>query len=196
MLFRLSRRRVIADYEIGALLTEGGAYKVIEAKCTEALALLQTRAPRAYQRLIRHTDGALVFSSTEPRGEWIRPARLMRLQETFVTKPTTQPAHIAATMVHEATHAWLNACGFIYTPDRRRRIEAVCIRAQAAFARQLDGGHQLAEYYEARAQEVLGQSDAQWSDAALAARAVDDLRDIGTPTWLVRIVARCIGRTD
>ena len=122
------------------------------------------------------------------RGEWQQDARLIRLLERTVVDPAEESAHVAGTVVHEATHAWLDDRGIAYRPERRRRIEALCIRSEARFASRIPGGAELANYYDTQARKVLAQSDAEWSDAAFRARSLEKLRELGTPHWFLRLL--------
>ena len=160
------------------------------AKCEAALELIRVHAPRQFGRLNRYSDGILVLGDAGPLGAWMRSARLIRLGQHFILRADTQPAHVAGTIIHETTHAWLEHLGFRYSPGRRQRIEAICYRSEAAFARQLSGGDALASYYEACAQTVLQQGDDEWSDRAFRTHAIRELRELGTPDWLVDAVAR------
>lgn len=189
-LFRLSRRRGIDGYTVAISPTEEATRATLESKCAQALELLHTQAPREFGRLLAYTDGAIVIGAWGPLGEWLRAARLVRLNDAYAAKPETHPAHVASTLVHEATHAWLESRGFEYAPSQRRRIEAICHRAEAAFARRLDGGGALAQYYEMLAHQVLEQTDEQWSDAAFDKRHLTEMRDAGLPAWFLRLLTR------
>jgi hypothetical protein len=92
--------------------------------------------------------------------------------------------------VHEATHAWLDHLGFSYTPGRRARIEAICYRAEAAFAREIPECQDVAREYEMCAQLVLEQPDEEWSDAAFRSRTIARLVELGVPGWAARLVSR------
>ena len=93
---------------------------------------------------------------------------------------------IAATIVHEATHARLLKCGIGYEETLRDRVEAVCYRRELAFARKLPNGERVREH----AQDALTMPRATWADPAFRDRDVEGsvqvLRHLGVPNALVR----------
>ncbi|WP_405283433.1 hypothetical protein V3331_16335 [Gaopeijia maritima] len=111
----------------------------------------------------------------------------MKLTEKYVAAESTHAAHLAATVVHEAAHIRLEESGVRYTPDRRRRIEAICVRAEARFAERITGGQELAQYYRASAARILDGPDAAWSNDAFRARDLETLLALETPTWILRL---------
>ena len=104
--------------------------------------------------------------------------------------PETRAMEVAATIVHEATHAWPDHHGSAFVAARRQRIEAICYRAEAAFARRVPSAEDLVALYEACADFVLEQSEDDWSDAALRDRQAEALREFGTPRWFINAVMR------
>ena len=157
------------------------------AKMRSTLELIAKYDPRQLNRLHRFVSGVLLFELIGSLGTWVEPPKLILLNEAFVAAPETTDAQIAATIVHETTHAWLEARGFAYGAGRRRRIESICYRVQATFARRLPDGFALASYYEERSAGVAAQSDDEWSDSALIAREAARLRALHVPQWFVRL---------
>ncbi|MBO0763938.1 MAG: hypothetical protein J2P50_05035 [Hyphomicrobiaceae bacterium] len=104
----------------------------------------------------------------------------------------SSPQIIAATIVHEATHARLQRCGIGYDEERRSRIEAICFRREAALAMKLPNGGSVRETAE-RQLARCATSDF-WTDAAFDTRfpdsAAEALRYLGAPEWLVRLLVR------
>jgi hypothetical protein len=94
---------------------------------------------------------------------------------------------IAATIVHEATHARLDRCGIGYD-KLRPRVEAVCFRRELAFAAKLPNGEQVREQAERKL--VFYATEDYWTNAAFAERYVNDhieaLRNLGAPDWIGR----------
>lgn len=158
------------------------------ARLSTAFRLLETYAPRDLARLHRLVDRVLVHDALGGQGEWNARCRMVCLRTDFVVSPATDDAHVAGTLVHEVTHAWLESHGFRYLEERRGRIEAICYRRQAAFARRLPGGEPLAVYYEGRAADALV-SD-QWTPAAFRERTKHALERAGVPQWAIAIFAR------
>ena len=188
-IFRFAERRTFSGCSVGIFLPQTVDRPLFEQKCSVAFELVRLHGPRHFARLGKLCDGVLVFGDTGPLAEWVQSARLITLGQHFLLRPGTQPADVAAAIVHEITHAWLDHLGFEYTVHRRRRIEAICYRSQAAFARRLPGGEELAADCEACADAVLLQTEAEWSEHVFRLRAIAQLRELGTPEWLVRAVS-------
>jgi hypothetical protein len=182
VLYRLSSKRVARGVEIG-LPPENAEGPKLE----QALELIATHSPTDWARLRRRVRRILVFQHLDGQAEWHRSPRVVALAAAFLARPGIEPAHVAATLVHEATHAWLEGLGFEYVTGRRGRIEAICYRREAAFARRLAGGERLASYYDDLAQAALG-SD-QWSQSAFVERRKQTLVNAGLPKWLVSLLA-------
>jgi hypothetical protein len=72
---------------------------------------------------------------------WHYGVKLIIVDARFLCDPETTPANIAATLVHEATHARLDRIG--YAPEKRARVEGLCFRRERAFARRLPDSHEL-----------------------------------------------------
>ena len=183
-LYKWSDRRLVSDLPVGLLWPTTDDASVCWPKLEEALRLLATHDPRRFERLKRHTEGVLVFGAAGGLGKWQQATRLVILRETYVTATATTPADVASTLVHEATHAWLDQLGFDYREDRRQRIEAICFRSEIAFARKLPAAGDLVE----RAERQLARDPAFWSDRAMRTHAMTELHELGVPWWLVRLL--------
>jgi len=185
-----ARRRTVHGIKVGVLLPTVSAEEELFSKVAAALDLLRDHGPRQLARMRRLVSGVLVFGSVGPDGEWHREVRLILLREPNLAKSDTHPANVACLLVHEISHAWLEHRGCEYVSGRRRRIEAICCRAEARLARRIPGGNELGGYYEVRAQQILSQSGDDWSDAAFRKRADGNLHILGAPTWLMRFIER------
>jgi hypothetical protein len=190
LLFRLSKRKPLLGVEVGVFLPDADNVAVLETKTTEAFALLSEFGQRHLTRVRDLADGVLLLGTVGALGSWIKDARLIRVSQDFITDPDTQPVHIAATIVHEATHAWLDHLGFGYTADRRARIEAICYRAAAAFVRRIPDCASVALEYDMCVGVVLEQPLSEWSDEAFRSRTVDELRALGVPKGLANVLSR------
>jgi len=113
-----------------------------------------------------------------------------QLDTRFVLAETSTAEMIAATIVHEATHARLRHRGIGYEEDQRARVEAVCFRRERAFAAKLPNGDAVREQAE-RSLEWYASPD-HWTDAAFSEFQdkgnIEALRYLGTPDWLIRVV--------
>jgi hypothetical protein len=190
VLFRLSKRRTLAGIEIAVFLPDAANEPLVEERIDDAFTLLGAFGPKYLTRVQSLADGVLLFGTVGALGSWNKDARLIRISQDFIADPATKPVHIAATMVHEATHAWLDQRGFVYTPQCRARIEAICYRAQSTFAARIPGCQDVALEYEQCAQLVLDQPDDEWSDEAFHLRAAEHFIELGVPQWLARRLSR------
>jgi hypothetical protein len=94
-------------------------------------------APIALQRLSGLVDGILIFPGG-PAGRYMPLTRLIVLRYDDLAKwSAPDPPEIASTLVHEAMHAYLHARGIACDSSNQYRIEAICYRAELAFARRL-----------------------------------------------------------
>jgi len=100
---------------------------------------------------------------------------------------------IAATIVHEATHARLVRCGIGYKESIRSRVEIVCARRALASAAKLPDGKLVRENAQPLLDWLQQPAYAEyWTSEAFDKRLVEGaaqmLRDLGVPTWLANLV--------
>jgi hypothetical protein len=161
-------------------------YPKIEA----ALALIEQYDPRRFRRLRRDI---VSFSLTEQpldAAQWLDDLRMCQLSRPYVARATTTPADVAATIVHEATHARLFRAGIGYEERIRPRVEQLCFEAEIAFAERLPDGAPLIE----RARHQLQRTPEFWSTQSRRERDLSALRDLGCPEWLVSVLAWVVRR--
>jgi hypothetical protein len=93
---------------------------------------------------------------------------------------------LAGVLVHEATHLRIRKHRIKSIPSQRARIEAICVKAQAAFLREVGGeyGPLLASTVE----EALG--DPWWTDEKIDADLERAAADAEIPAWLTRILRK------
>jgi hypothetical protein len=112
------------------------------------------------------------------------------------------PAQIAASIVHEATHALLHAKGHEYEPSNPHRHETVCRRAELRFGRILErAGVEGALAVIERAQDALDAPDGEVGvvvdQTELAViRTVTQINELEVPHWMKRFLARRAGVLD
>ena len=182
----LSKRREYSGVAIYDFLGTGSEDPSFMAKLEEALELIARYDQRTLHRVGELTIGLVLFDHPRAHGSWHRDSREIRLSPmTFRDSSATD---LASTIVHEAAHAWLTALGFESRPDRRHRIEAVCYRAQAAFARRVPDERELAELYEGCALVALADGPQAFSDQARRELDLSALADLGAPKWIVRLL--------
>jgi hypothetical protein len=142
----------------------------VVARLDGALALLAQYVPHHYRRLRRDFSGFLVERRAY-RGAFIVASRTCLVELTFVVNRSFSLAQVAATILHEAMHARLHACGIAVTAQESHRQERFCRRAEIEFGSVVPEGEPIVR----RAVESLALSDrdiAPEIDPALAARRV------------------------
>jgi hypothetical protein len=155
-----------------------------------ALSLIKRHDRVRYDRLIRDLDRIWVIVLASPRACFDYKTYACQIDSRYFLAETTTLELIASTIVHEATHARLWRRGFRYEEARRRRIEAICIRRQIAFASRLPNGRTARDSAERTL--TLCASDDYWTNKAFHDRHIEDgiaaLRHLGAPEWLLRIL--------
>jgi hypothetical protein len=154
------------------------------------LRLVAEFQPRRYRKLLRDVAGFEVrrFAC---RGAFFPETRTCLVELTFLGKPGFSDAQVAASVIHEATHARLHRLGLSMTGPAAERA---CRRAEVAFGRVVPGGDVVV----ARAEETMAGSDEEVAPAVdwdLARRrvAAADLEAMAAPSWLKRAIARRAG---
>ncbi|MGX9142716.1 hypothetical protein [Mesorhizobium sp. 128a] len=94
-------------------------------KIVEALGLIKNFDPIRYTHLRRDVGQILVTTLPASVAQWGESLKACELDERYLTREGTTPAHIASTIVHEATHARLMRCGIGYEETLRDRVERV-----------------------------------------------------------------------
>jgi hypothetical protein len=147
--------------------------QVVE-RLTAALDLISTYAPRRYRRLSTDLAG-LVVERFPCRGAFFPESRECLVELTFTVNPRHTLAEIAASIVHEATHARVaHWCGGP-RPEQRAREERLCRRAELELGLTLPDGAIVVQ----RAQDSLTLADrdvaplVDWTEAARRVAQVD-----------------------
>lgn len=187
VLFALCRKHTFGGVRVAAFWPDDAATGL--AKVEQALVYIQQYGPYQHRRL-QSAARILIFGTVGPIGRWHRNARIIQLRETWIEDPSTHPLHVAATIVHEYTHMWLEARRIEYAPAQRRRIERICFRAEARFMGRIPGCEELARYYASCADRVAAESDSDWSDRAFHERSLSELEQLGIPDWLLRLMRK------
>jgi hypothetical protein len=186
---RLSTGRQVDGLWVGVGFAGEPAEPVLR-RVEDALFLIKDNDQLRYSRLIRDLERIWVRDVPGALGTFNQELRTCSLDREFVLAETTRPELIAATIVHEATHARLDSYGIGYEEKLRARIEAICFRRERAFAAKLPNGAQVRERAE-RSLAAFAKED-YWTDAAFAERFDKDhleaLRKLGAPDWVGRSV--------
>lgn len=146
---------------------------VIE-RLTGALELILTSAPRRFQRLQRDLKG-IVVRRFPCRGAFFPEERECLVELTFTVNPRHTLAELAASIVHEATHARIaQMCGPL-PQDKRAQEERLCRKAELDFGLVLPDGAAVVE----RARNALAMADQEvapsvdWAEGARRVAATD-----------------------
>jgi hypothetical protein len=189
--FGLSTSRTVDGLWIGVFL-EDQADRILD-RVEAALWLIKTHDPIRYNRLIGDLDRVWVRILPEATASYRHSLRACQLNTGFVLAEDTDPEVIAATIVHEATHARLTSCGIAYEEALRPRVEQVCVRQELAFGAKLPDGKLVRERAE-RTLEWIGDPaySEYWTNKAFddqfVAANLTALRDFGFPNWLLKVV--------
>jgi hypothetical protein len=152
------------------------------SKITSAFDLLRDHGSRTLDDIRRYTNGVFVWVTAGALGAWHRDTGLVVLEESYVYLEGTSARDIASILVHETTHARLEAKGFAYSPELRMRIERVCFRRELAFARRLSEPGDLV----AQAERQLQRPPDSFTHEAYRQRALVKLIELGVPRWLAK----------
>jgi hypothetical protein len=156
-------------------------------KLDAALRLIAVQQPRRFRKL-RRDVARFVVRRYPCRGAYFHDGRICLVELTFLGNPDFQPSQIAATILHEATHARLARAGL---PTSGPTAERMCRKAELDFGRSLPDGAAVI----ARAEESLAMTDedvAPVIDWALARRRVAamDIKALPIPKWMRRHIAK------
>ena len=177
----VSKRREVVGVPVWHLLPVEPKATEELARVTQAIELIARTDPRRFGRLRSDLRGIWIVGSAGA-GEYESHLQLCALDPSYILRADVTVPDIAATIVHEATHARLWACGFRYDQAIRPRIERVCIKAEIAFAARLQDGVSVVR----RAEYKLTRVHDAWTDHALRAQTVRRLRQLGAPNWMIR----------
>jgi hypothetical protein len=151
----------------------------VEAKLTSALDLIALHAPIRFGWLLGDTEGIWVFGDIGALGVWQYRLRAIRVRLTYCLDPEVTAAHLACTLVHETTHAFLWRLGFGYPEGRREQIERICMRSERVFLQRVPGEASLLEWKRSLPEPVA----TDYSEEAFRERARRQLRELDAPAW-------------
>jgi hypothetical protein len=146
---------------------------VIE-RLSAALDLIASYASRRYRRLHRDLAG-FVVQRFACRGAFFPQSRECLVELTFAVNPRHSLPEIAASIVHEATHARVARMCSTRPPETHAREERLCRRAELELGLSLPDGEVVVR----RARESLLLSDrdvapaVDWAEAARRVAEVD-----------------------
>lgn len=152
-----------------ALRTHPFAECASAGRVRAALNLLQAVEPRRIDQVRRALPGGLAVDASDYARAWYDARR----QACFLGArhaATGDIADLALSIVHETSHARLERCGFEYRPERRLRLERLCLGQEIVVARRLAVVGELTdERVAALDRSRMALAADQFSEAALAA---------------------------
>lgn len=143
-------------------------------RLTAALDLIATYAPRRYRRLRRDLAG-FVVERFACRGAFFPQSRECLVELTFTVNPRHGLPEVAASIVHEATHARVARMCRARSPEQHAREERLCRRAELEFGLALPDGAVVVQ----RARDSLALADREvapavdWAEAQRRVAAAD-----------------------
>jgi hypothetical protein len=168
---------------------DGDAAKADLDRVEEALRVIKTHDPQRYGRLLLDLERIWVRLVVEGVACFESSIWACVIDPRHLRDEGSSPERIAATIVHEATHARLWRCGIGYPEALRASVEAVCFRRERAFAAKLPNGEQIRDQAERKLEAYADQD--YWTDAAFRTRyeaqLVTSSQYMGMPAWLIRI---------
>ena len=143
------------------------------ARLERSLSMIRDYSPHYFRHLQRDFDHIIV-QRFACRGAYFHEQRACLVELTFTVNPDFSDAEVAATILHEAMHARLDALGFPLEMEDRARQERFCRRAEIEFGRLVPHGDRVV----ARAQWTSELSDEEVApviDPELAARRIAEV---------------------
>jgi hypothetical protein len=188
---RLSANKRVDGLWLGVFLAD--KRDEIFRRVEEALHLIKEYDRLRYGRLLRDIERVWVLTIPEASANYNRSLRACQLSTRFILAEESVPEVIAATIVHEATHARLTKRGIEYREADRPRVEKVCVRRELAFAEKLPNGQAIREQAERALAWITDPAYPEyWTDQAFEKRYVDRnveaLSELGAPGLLVKMV--------
>jgi hypothetical protein len=143
------------------------------ARLERSLSLIERYVPHHFRHL-RRDFAYIIVQRFACRGAYFHEQRACLAELTFTVNPDFTDAEVAATILHEAMHARLDALGFPLEMEDRARQERFCRRAEIEFGALVPGGERVIE----RAQWSSDLSDEEVApviDPRLAAQRIAEV---------------------
>jgi hypothetical protein len=157
---------------------EGAVERI--SRLQEALALIQQELPVRGASLRRHLSKILVAAGGGPF--YSIPLRACVVDAPLLMTAST--AEIAATVLHEATHARILWWGIGYGKDARRRVETLCVNVELELLARLPNCERIVQ------SRTASLARGWWDAADLDERRAQGLAAHGIPNWIVSLFRR------
>lgn len=178
----VARRFDLGPIRLFVFLQTRAQANELRSKTVEALALIERYSPNHFSRVRRFIPRILIFGAHAYTAVYISELGLCDISRHYALADKTTSSGLAMTLVHEATHGYLESQGIRYDEHQRERIEKVCLRTEIAFARRLSESSELV----AGAEDRLLLSSDYWKTESFVQRNLEHLKEIRAPRWLVR----------
>jgi hypothetical protein len=186
IMLRFSKSRYLDGLWIGTWEMEA---EPILRRIEEALLLIKRYDRIRYDRLLRDLQRVWILLLPSSVASFEYRIYSCQIDTRYCLAETTTPELLAATIVHEATHARLWRCGIRYEEAQRPRIEEICVRREIAFAAKLPNGEDARD--QAERTLALCATGENWTSAAFRERyiegGVEVVRYLGAPGWLALV---------
>jgi hypothetical protein len=180
------QERTVCGIIVNVRATPAYDFDTVFAGVEDALAIIAEHHPVWIRRIQRDVAKIYVYRRPSGRGAFVPDLRGIVLDSYFVS--TFTPAEVGSCIVHEATHARIEALdkGASYS-ECRARHERICRRAEIRFGQRLSEPERLPVIERARAalegtdEEVAPVPDPleSWRITQLGL-----INDLGLPRWL------------
>ena len=176
-------RKQVRGFEV-VDLGASGSLEFFTRKVSDALQLIETHDPPRFARIRRDMKR---FALIPGGGEFYHHGLNAYVMDVGSAQ-TRSVSELAATIVHEATHARLMRAGFFPTEAEKEEVERICTEAEASFAEKLPDAPGLAEKARAKL------STRWWTAEAMRSRRMEQFRASGMPKWLLGLFAKFVLR--
>lgn len=186
LILRVAHQFDVGPVRLFVFLQNRDRAEELRTKIAAALKLIEAHSPKGYVRVRRFIPRILIFGGHGYTAVYVSELRLCDVCRHYALAETTTPPRLAMTLVHEATHGYLESRGLVYEEDRREQIEGVCIRTEIALARRLPESAELV----AEAEALLTIPSDYWKGEAFFQRDIEQLRKLGAPRWVVSFLEK------
>ena len=183
-LWLLSHRATVQSIPVG-WSARGSDLALAKERVTAALTLIAKLSPRWLERHRPYVTRIQVLPIVRTAAQWQTATRQVELDHDYVCATGRTAAEIGSSIVHEYTHARVEAAGIRYNADSRVRIERVCIRQQLAFVGLLPASDERTDF-ETRLKVTLERAPAIWSARTDEEEWQKAMPLLGVPPWLIR----------
>ncbi len=121
----VARRFELGPIRLFVFLQSRDRANALRAKTASALSLIETHSPNYFSRVRRFIPRILIFGNHAYNAVYVSELRLCDVSRHYALADTTTPSRLAMTLVHEATHGYLQSRGFAYSEHRREQIEVI-----------------------------------------------------------------------